>query len=109
MIKNLPEKIKSLRVKYGYSQKQVAEKLNVSPSIVSGYETGERTPSTEVLLSLSYLFNCSTDYLLGKQSPAPQIILETDRLTENQIHAIINLVESMKETKNDVHMKSKSE
>lgn len=44
-----------LRAKYGYSQKQVAEKLGVSPSIVSGYKAGERTPSTEILLSLSYL------------------------------------------------------
>ena len=44
MIKDLPEKLKLLRVKYGYSQKQVADKVNISPSIISGYETGERTP-----------------------------------------------------------------
>lgn len=100
MIKGLPEKIKILRIRFGYSQKQVAEKLNVSPSIVSGYETGERTPSTEVLLSLSYLYNCSTDYLLGKQSPAPQFVLDTDGLTTNQINAITNLVEAIKETQN---------
>lgn len=99
MIKELPEKLKALRVKYGYSQKQVAEKLKVSPSIVSGYETGERTPSTEVLLSLTYLYNCSADYLLGRQSPAPQFILDTDGLTDDQITAIQNLVETMKETK----------
>ena len=53
MIKNLPEKLRVLRTKYGLSQKQVADKLGVSPSIVSGYETGERTPSTEILLALS--------------------------------------------------------
>ena len=47
MIKDLPEKLKLLRVKYGYSQKQVADKVNISPSIISGYETGERTPSTD--------------------------------------------------------------
>ena len=37
MIKDLPEKLKLLRVKYGYSQKQVADKVNISPSIISGY------------------------------------------------------------------------
>ena len=100
MIKDLPEKIKSLRVKYGYSQKQVAEKLKVSPSIVSGYETGERTPSTEVLLSLSYLFNCSTDYLLGKQSPTPEFSLDVKGLTHHQIIALSHLVESIKESNN---------
>lgn len=99
MINGLPKKLKELRIKYGFSQKQVADKLQVSPSIVSGYETGERTPSTEVLLALSYLYNCSTDYLLGKQSPAPQFVLDTDGLTTNQVKAITNLVEAIKETK----------
>lgn len=97
MIKDLPQKLQALRVKYGYSQKQVAEKLGVSPSIVSGYETGERTPSTEVLLSLSYLYNCSTDFLLGKQSNAPQFIFGTDGLTDKQIHAIASLIDSIRD------------
>jgi len=97
MIKDLPEKLKLLRSKYGLSQKQVADKLGVSPSIVSGYETGERTPSTEILLSISYLYNCSIDYLLGKQTTEPQIILNTDGLTENQIKAINALIESIKD------------
>jgi len=96
MIKDLPQKLQTLRTKYGYSQKQVAKKLGVSPSIVSGYETGERTPSTENLLALSYLFNCSTDYLLGKQSHEPQLILDLEGLTNEQIHALSNLIDTMR-------------
>lgn len=97
MIKGLPQKLQELRTKYGYSQKQVAEKLGVSPSIVSGYETGERTPSTENLLALSYLYSCSTDYLLGKQTSEPQCVLDVDGLTNEQIHAISNLIDSIRE------------
>ncbi len=97
MIKNLPKKLKELRKNYGYSQKQVAEKLNLSPSIVSSYESGERTPSTEVLLSISYLFNCSTDYLLGKNSISPKITIDTNGLSNTQIQAINNLIKSFKE------------
>ena len=97
MIIGLPEKLKALRLKYGYSQKQVAEKIGVSMSIVSGYETGERTPSTEVLLSLSYLYNCTTDYLLGKQSTEPQITIDTAGLTDNQIKAINALIETIRQ------------
>lgn len=92
MIKGLPQKLQALRAKYGYSQKQVAERLDVSPSIVSGYETGERTPSTETLLALSYLYNCSTDYLLGKASDKPQVILDTAGLTDHQIRALSDLI-----------------
>ena len=100
MIKDLPQKIKHLRNEYGYSQKEVASILKVSPSIVSGYETGERTPSTEVLLSLSYLYGCSTDYLLGKQYLAPKHIIDVSGLTDKQIRAISTLIYSIKEDKN---------
>ncbi len=100
MIKGLPEKLQKLRAKYGYSQKQVAEKLEISPSIVSGYETGERTPSTDVLLSLSLIYHCSTDYLLGKESTNPPIILDVEGLTDEQIQAIQNLIDSIKDTTN---------
>ena len=47
MIQGLPEKLKKLRERYHYSQKDVAKQLHISPSIVSGYESGERTPSAE--------------------------------------------------------------
>ena len=100
MIKGLPEKLQEFRAKYGYSQKQVAEKLEISPSIVSGYETGERTPSTDVLLSLSQIYHCSTDYLLGKESTNPPMILDVEGLTSEQIQAIQNLIDTIKDTTN---------
>ena len=96
MINGLPDKLRSLRTKYGFSQKQVADKIGVSPSVVSGYETGERTPSTEVLLSLSYLYNTSSDYLLGRQVNSPESMISVDGLTDDQISAILNLIESIK-------------
>ncbi len=92
MIKGLPEKLQKLRAKYGYSQKQVADLIKVSLSVVSGYETGERTPSTDVLLQLANIYKCSTDYLLGKDSTQPSVILDTSGLTDAQIQAIQNLI-----------------
>lgn len=96
MIKDLSSKLKTFRLKYGYSQKQVAQRLGVSPSIVSGYETGERTPSTENLLALSYLYNCSSDYLLGRKDDSQRLVLSTDGLTDKQIAVISELIEVMK-------------
>lgn len=97
MIKDLPNRLRELRIKYGYSQKAVSQKLGISPSIVSGYESGERTPSTEVLLSLAYLYGCSTDYLLGKQNDNSQLVLDVSGLSDKQINAIKNIVEAIKE------------
>ena len=96
MIQGLPNRLHDMRTKHGLAQKQVEEKIGVSPSIVSGYETGERTPSTEVLLALSYLFQCSTDYLLGKQTTVPSAIINADGLTADQLQAIQTIVAELK-------------
>ena len=96
MIKGLPIKLKELRTLNNYSQKDVANKLDISPSIVSAYETGERTPSTEILLALSYLYKCSTDYLLGKTTNEPCIILDTEGLNLEQIQVLQSLIKVMK-------------
>ena len=97
MIVGLPERLRELRGKYGLTQKQIAERIGVSPSIVSGYETGERTPSTEVLLALSHLYHTSTDYLLGRKASSPKTLLDLDGLTDQQKAAVIELVQCMKE------------
>ena len=96
MINGLPEKLKALRIKNGFSQRNVAERLEISPSIVSGYETGERTPSVEILLSLAYLYKSSTDYLLGRRSDDPSNTLSADGLTDEQIQAIVGLIRVMR-------------
>ncbi|MBR2447220.1 MAG: helix-turn-helix transcriptional regulator [Clostridia bacterium] len=97
MIKGLPEKLQTLRIGFGYSQKQVADILGVSPSIISGYETGERTPSTDVLLSLAHLYKCSTDYLLGRDNQS-HIMIDCQNLTDAQIQALRQLIEAFTRT-----------
>lgn len=96
MIKGLPERLKMLRLKYHLSQKEVAHKLDVSPSIISGYETGERTPSTENILALSHLYHCTTDYLLGNNNRSSGILLDTTGLPDKQVYALQALIETMK-------------
>ncbi len=57
--------LKSLRIKAGLTQKQLAEKLGITSSVVSYYELSERNPSPEILVKLSHIFHVTTDYLLG--------------------------------------------
>lgn len=57
--------LKSLRKKAGLTQKQLAEKLGITSSVVSYYELSERNPSPEILVKLSRIFHVTTDYLLG--------------------------------------------
>lgn len=96
MIQGLPEKLRDLRNQYNLSQRSIAQHLGVSPSIISGYETGERTPSTDNFLALSYLYHCSTDYLMGKDSSKQVSLLNVDGLDTKQVQLLSELVETMK-------------
>ena len=64
----LKDKIKLLRLKTGYTQKQLAEKLHLSQQAVAKWEKGTSEPDSEMLLALSHMFQVSTDYLLGETS-----------------------------------------
>lgn len=97
MIKGLPERLRNSRIKQGYSQRTVANQLGISPSVISCYESGERTPSTDVLLALSYMYKCSTDYLLGRESAPPRLFLDAEGLSPRQMQAINELISSIKE------------
>ncbi len=95
MIEGLPDKLKEARKNMKLSQKEVADHLGISASIVAGYETGYRTPSTEVLIKLSGLYQCSLDYLVGKKKEK-QIVIDRDGLTDFQVSAIHMMIEAMK-------------
>lgn len=97
MIQGLSDRLRDLREKMGLSQRAVAQRLDVSPSIISSYETGERTPSTENLLALSYLYHCSTDYLLGKESTPQKPMVDVDGLPPRQVQLLMELIETMRQ------------
>ncbi len=59
-------RIKQLREELGLTQQELADKIGGAKSTIAMYENESRKPSMEVLLSLSEIFNCSIDYLLGK-------------------------------------------
>ena len=60
----LSEKIIMLRKKYGWSQEELAERLDISRQSVSKWESGASIPDLERIVSMSQLFGVTTDYLL---------------------------------------------
>lgn len=96
MIDGLATRLQTLRKQNNLTQKQVAERIGASPSSISDYEVASREPSYEKLVKLSYLYSCSTDYLLGKSSQAPSPSLSTDGLTDEQIQLLSALIKTMK-------------
>lgn len=60
----LADKIIHLRKKCGWSQEELAEKMNVSRQSISKWEGAQSVPDLEKILKLCEVFGVSTDYLL---------------------------------------------
>ncbi len=61
-------RIKELRTERGLRQKDLAEKLGVSPQTVGYYENWVNKPDPETLIKLADIFEVSIDYLLGREN-----------------------------------------
>lgn len=60
----LADKIINLRKKFGWSQEELADKMNVSRQSVSKWESARSIPDLNKILMLSKIFGVSTDYLV---------------------------------------------
>jgi len=58
---------KELRQEYGFSQKVLGEKLNISPAAIGHLELGKHEPGSIILLAYANYFHVSVDYLLGRE------------------------------------------
>ena len=62
-------KLYELRKQKGFSQEELAGRLNVSRQTVSKWEIGESTPDMEKLVAISDLFEISLDELVKGEEP----------------------------------------
>ncbi|MEY8463730.1 helix-turn-helix domain-containing protein [Streptococcus merionis] len=64
---SISSRLSHLREDSGKEKQDLARYLGITPRSYSRYETGERTPDLSVLICLAEYFNCSVDYLLGRE------------------------------------------
>ena len=62
-------KLYELRKQKGFSQEELANRLNVSRQTISKWEVGESTPDMENLVAISELFEISLDELVLDKVP----------------------------------------
>ena len=60
-------RLRELRKENKLSQEKLGKILGVSKVSVSGYESGNRIPSLEILNKILNFFDVSADYLLGRE------------------------------------------
>ena len=73
----LADKIIRLRKKNGWSQEELAEKMNVSRQAVSKWEGAQTIPDLDKILQLSALFGVTTDYLLKDEIEDEELTNDT--------------------------------
>lgn len=60
------DRLKELRKERNKTQKELANKFNMSESAIGMYERNERTPSQELTKEIADYFQVTVDYLLGR-------------------------------------------
>ncbi len=80
MLKNL----RKYRKKVGFTQEELAEKLNISRQAVTKWETGSSYPEIDKLLELSELLKVSLESLLKDKEEECNINVDNDRIYLNE-------------------------
>lgn len=88
--------VKKLRKAAGMRQWEVAEKLNVSQSTISKYESGASKIDTQVAWKLAELFNVPVNEIYGPEIVTPVLPISEDEpyvLTEEDREDLIKMIE----------------
>lgn len=83
------DRIKQLREQAGYSQAQLAKRLDVTRSSVNAREMGLSMPTTQYVVTLAKLFHVSADYLLGLTASSSIVL---DGYTQEEIELLYKLI-----------------
>ena len=90
--KAMGRRIKIKRNEKRLSQKQVAERINISTSYYGNIERGNRIPSIDTLVDIANVLDVGMDYLLAESLDAafPLRTPEERRTVRNYLRAVID-------------------
>lgn len=68
------KRLRQLREAYGYSRRELSEKIGIAERQIVRYEAGESDATGEIVARIANLLNISADYLLGlTDDPTPNL------------------------------------
>jgi len=102
--------IKFFREQYGWTQKELADKIMLSRSVIAKWENNTAVPDVDSLIKLSRVFNVSLDHLVGNYSFQNDLLKEFKRIYSSEAkdfdEDVVELVEYLMtypEFKNQVY------
>lgn len=86
-------RLRKLRVNKGLTQAQLAERLGLTKSVISAYERDVRLPTYDTLISITRIFNVTSDYLLGIEKKWE---IDISGLGDREVNALKTLISALK-------------
>lgn len=71
---DISNRLTNLRERQGWTKTRVAQSLGMSLQKYANYEYGRREPDLETIARIAALYEVSTDYLLGRESPQKKTV-----------------------------------
>lgn len=90
------ERIKALREARGWTQAELARRMNITRNGVNSWEQGLSMPSPACLVDLAKLFSVSTDYLLGVERLE---MVNVTGLDEKDVAILAQLADRLRESR----------
>ncbi len=88
------ERIKALREARGWTQAELARRMNMTRNGINSWEQGLSMPSPPSLVDLAKLFSVSTDYLLGVENHST---VNVTGLNEEDVALLAQLADRLRE------------
>ena len=89
------DRIKALREARGWTQAELARKMNMTRNGINSWEQGLSMPSPHSLVDLARLFSVSTDYLLGVENYSA---VNVTGLNEADVALLAQLADRLRES-----------
>ena len=93
----LGQKLKEIRKKFGLSQEQLAEIMNVSRQAITKWESDAGLPDVSNLQELSKVFGLTVDYLLNDENQLPALAMKKELDKSKYKNKLSSYAEILKE------------
>lgn len=97
------DRVREARKKAGYSQKQLAQAVGVSPQLVSFWESGKNSPNEQAIYKLMRLCSVDANFLYQDEMEAARsasaeemgVVYKLRNLTEAERKLVLNLIDTL--------------
>ncbi len=87
---SIGKRLALLRKKFGWTQEEVAQKLNVSAQAVSKWENDTSMPDISLITTIATLYETTTDFILGNDK-TPIVSVQNTKKDLNKLVFRINI------------------